>query len=75
LLSFSLSTLAIAVLGALFAVAEGGATNWYWLTCAAGSWAMIFLMPLLKFVFIARYALPLSLPMFVLAGMAITKIF
>jgi hypothetical protein len=65
----------LALLGALFAVAEGGAINWYWLTCAAGSWAIIFLMPLLKFVFIARYALPLSLPMFVLAGIAIAKVF
>ena len=65
----------LAALGALFAVAEGGAPNWYWLTCAAGSWAVIYLMPLLKFVFIARYALPLSLPMFVLAGIAIAKVF
>src|SRR5207244_2749086 len=64
----------LALLGALFAVVEGGAVNWYWLTCAAGSLAVIFLLPL-KFVFIARYALPLSLPMFVLAGMAIAKIF
>jgi hypothetical protein len=64
----------LAVLGALFAVAEGGAVNWYWLTCALGSWAVILLMPL-KFVFIARYALPLSLPMFVLAGTAIAKVF
>ncbi len=65
----------LAALGALFAVAEGGAVNWYWLTCAAGSWAIIYLMPLLKFVFIARYALPLSLPIFVLAGIAIAKVF
>ena len=64
----------LAALGALFAVTEGGAVNWYWLTCAAGSWAVIFLMPL-KFVFVARYALPLSLPMFALAGTAIAKIF
>ena len=64
----------LAALGVLFAVAEGGAANWYWLTCALGSWAVIFLMPL-KFVFIARYALPLSLPMFVLAGTAIAGIF
>jgi hypothetical protein len=64
----------LALLGALITVAEGGAVNWYWLTCAGGSWAIIFLMPL-KFVFIARYALPLSLPTFVLAGIAIAKIF
>jgi hypothetical protein len=64
----------LAALGALFAVVEGGALNWYWLTCALGSWAVILSMPL-KFVFVARYALPLSLPMFVLAGTAIARIF
>jgi hypothetical protein len=64
----------LALLGAIFAVVEGGAINWYWLTCAAGSWVVIFLMPL-KFVFIARYSLPLSLPMFVLAGTAIAQVF
>ncbi len=64
----------LAALGGLFAAVEGGAINWYWLTCALGSWAVIFLMPM-KFVFIARYALPLSLPMFVLAGTAIARVF
>jgi hypothetical protein len=64
----------LAALGGLLAVLDGGGANCYWLVCALGSWAVIFLMPM-EFVFVARYALPLSLPVFVLAGTAIAKVF
>jgi hypothetical protein len=64
----------LAAIGAVWALTEGGPLNWYWLSTAMALFATAYILPY-KMVFAARYILPLSLPICVLAGMAIHKIY
>jgi hypothetical protein len=64
----------LAILGAVMAALEGGAIDWYWLACTLAFFVVTYIIPF-KFSFSARYVIPISLPVFVLAGFAIARIF
>ena len=62
----------LAVLGAALIIRSGFACAWYWVACSVGLLAIVYIAPF-KMVYVARYGLPLTLPVFVLAGMAIAQ--
>ena len=64
----------LGVVGGLMALRRKSAQNWYWLTCGLGCIAAIVVFPLLV-VHRPAYIFPMSLGVFVLAGVLIGAVF
>jgi hypothetical protein len=65
----------LSAVGAIMAAFGGGSHKWYWIACFLCFWIIVLASPLKLSFFTARYVLPISLAVFVLAGKAIADIY